>query len=41
LVDLYAAWHAAEPGGGHDRQVAEWKAKLEALPPELGKEAAK
>ncbi|MEW6249125.1 MAG: serine/threonine-protein kinase [Planctomycetota bacterium] len=30
LVELYAAWHAAEPGQGHDAQAAEWRAKLEA-----------
>jgi hypothetical protein len=28
LVGLYEAWHAAEPSGGHDKQAAEWKAKL-------------
>jgi tetratricopeptide (TPR) repeat protein len=29
LVDLYTAWHAAEPGKGYDAKAAEWKAKLE------------
>jgi hypothetical protein len=28
LAGLYEAWHAAEPSGGHDKQAAEWKAKL-------------
>jgi tetratricopeptide (TPR) repeat protein len=28
LVELYEAWHAAEPGRGHDQKAAEWKAKL-------------
>ncbi len=29
LVELYDAWHAAEPAGaGHDVQGAEWRAKL-------------
>jgi non-specific serine/threonine protein kinase/serine/threonine-protein kinase len=28
LIDLYTAWHAAEPGKGHDAKAAEWKAKL-------------
>jgi eukaryotic-like serine/threonine-protein kinase len=28
LVDLYTAWHAAEPGKGYDAKAAEWKAKL-------------
>jgi serine/threonine protein kinase/tetratricopeptide (TPR) repeat protein len=28
LVGLYEAWHAAEPGEGHDRHAAEWRAKL-------------
>jgi hypothetical protein len=32
LVALYEAWHAAEPGGGHEKQAAEWKAKLAAEP---------
>jgi serine/threonine protein kinase len=30
LVDLYAAWDAAEPGKGYDAKAAEWKAKLDA-----------
>ncbi|HEY3242489.1 MAG TPA: tetratricopeptide repeat protein, partial [Phycisphaerae bacterium] len=29
IVKLYEAWHAAEPGKGHDAQAAEWRAKLE------------
>ncbi|MCH7995301.1 MAG: tetratricopeptide repeat protein, partial [Planctomycetes bacterium] len=39
LVDLYDAWHAAEPGKGYDAKAAEWRAKLpkekaaEATPP--------
>jgi len=33
LVDLYEAWHAAEPAGGHDKQAAEWRAKLAVEPP--------
>ena len=27
-IELYEAWHAAEPGQGHDQQAAEWRAKL-------------
>ncbi|MEW6249419.1 MAG: serine/threonine-protein kinase [Planctomycetota bacterium] len=30
LVELYDAWHAAEPGQGHDAQAARWRAKLQA-----------
>jgi len=30
LVDLYTAWHAAEPGKGYDAKAAEWKTKLDA-----------
>jgi serine/threonine protein kinase len=33
LVQLYTAWHAAEPGKGYDVKAAEWKAKLEAMKP--------
>jgi len=29
LVDLYTAWHAAEPGKGYDAKAAEWQAKLD------------
>ncbi len=29
LIDLYDAWHAADPGAGHDAQAAEWRVKLE------------
>ena len=29
LVELYDAWHAAEPGKGHDSRAAEWGAKFE------------
>ena len=28
LVDLYEAWHAAEPGKGYDAKATEWRAKL-------------
>lgn len=28
IVDLYTAWHAAQPGKGHDAKAGEWKAKL-------------
>lgn len=28
LVDLYTAWHAAEPGKGYDAKAAEWKSEL-------------
>ncbi len=28
LIDLYDAWHGTEPDAGHDRQAAEWRAKL-------------
>ncbi|MBU0638545.1 MAG: serine/threonine-protein kinase [Planctomycetes bacterium] len=28
-VELYDAWHAAEPDKGHDTKAAEWRAKLE------------
>ena len=27
LADLYDAWHAAEPGNGHDAEAAEWREK--------------
>jgi len=27
LIALYDAWHAAEPGEGHDEAAAEWRAK--------------
>ncbi len=33
LVDLYTAWHAAQPGKGHDARAAEWQAKLGAPSP--------
>jgi serine/threonine protein kinase/Tfp pilus assembly protein PilF len=29
LVDLYDAWHEAEPERGHDAQAAQWRAKIE------------
>ncbi|MFC1573363.1 tetratricopeptide repeat protein [Candidatus Eisenbacteria bacterium] len=29
LVNLYEAWHSAEPGAGYDTKAAEWRAKLE------------
>jgi hypothetical protein len=28
LVDLYAAWDEADPGGGHAEQAAQWRARL-------------
>ncbi len=28
IVDLYAAWHEAEPDQGYDAQATEWRAKL-------------
>ena len=28
FAELYDAWHAAEPGRGHDAQAAEWRAEL-------------
>ena len=30
LVDLYAAWHDAEPAAGHDARAAAWQARLPA-----------
>ncbi len=30
LVDLYAAWHEADPGAGHDAAGAEWREQLDA-----------
>jgi hypothetical protein len=30
LIDLYTAWHTAEPGKGYDAKAAEWKARLDA-----------
>jgi len=33
LSDLYEAWAKAEPGKGHDAKAAEWKTKLDAMPP--------
>jgi non-specific serine/threonine protein kinase/serine/threonine-protein kinase len=33
LIDLYTAWHAAEPDNGYDLKAAEWRAKLEASAP--------
>jgi hypothetical protein len=32
LIDLYTAWHEAEPDAGHDAKAAEWRAKLETTP---------
>ena len=37
LVNLHEAWDTAEPGTGHDKQAAAWKAKLEAQPKEASK----
>ena len=31
LVDLYSAWHEADPGAGHDKSAAKWQGKLDAL----------
>ncbi len=31
IVDLYTAWHSAEPDKGYDTKAAEWKTKLDAL----------
>ncbi len=28
VIDLYNAWHAAEPGKGYADKAAEWRAKL-------------
>ncbi len=33
LIDLYAAWDAAESGKGHDAQRATWKATMDAAAP--------
>jgi len=30
-IELYDAWHAAEPGQGYDAKAAEWRAKLDEL----------
>lgn len=30
LIDLYTAWHAAEPGKGYDAKAAHWQATLDA-----------
>lgn len=32
-VRLYEAWDAAEPGYGHDRKAAEWRARLKTWQP--------
>ncbi len=32
LVDLYTAWHAAEPDKVYDAKAVEWKVKLDAIP---------
>jgi tetratricopeptide (TPR) repeat protein len=37
IVDLYTAWHAAQPGKGYEAKAAQWQAKLPketALPPQ-------
>jgi serine/threonine protein kinase/Tfp pilus assembly protein PilF len=31
LVELYDAWHVAEPHSGHDAQAAQWRSKLNEL----------
>jgi tetratricopeptide (TPR) repeat protein len=41
LVGLYQAWHAIEPGDGHDKEAAEWHAKLELAAPKVEKEPAR
>jgi len=28
LIELYDAWHAAEPNKGYDAKAAEWRGKL-------------
>jgi tetratricopeptide (TPR) repeat protein/predicted Ser/Thr protein kinase len=28
VIDLYTAWHAVDPAGGHDTKAAEWRARL-------------
>tara|TARA_R110000782_G_scaffold210192_1_gene298284 strand:+ start:2525 stop:5611 length:3087 start_codon:yes stop_codon:yes gene_type:complete len=28
VIDLYTAWHAVDPAGGHDAKAAEWRARL-------------
>ena len=28
MVDLYAAWNAAEPGQGYDAKAEQWRARL-------------
>ncbi len=33
IVNLYDAWHDAEPGKGYNANAAEWKAKLDAVAP--------
>jgi hypothetical protein len=30
LIELYDAWHEAEPGKGYDAKAADWQAKLPA-----------
>jgi len=40
IVDLYAAWNAAEPGKGYDAKAVEWKRKLDALGAEVVAPAA-
>ncbi|MFN0060606.1 MAG: tetratricopeptide repeat protein [Planctomycetota bacterium] len=31
LVACYKAWHAADPGAGHEQKAAAWQAKLQAI----------
>lgn len=31
IADFYSNWDQAEPGKGHDKRAAEWKAKLDAI----------
>ncbi len=38
VVDLYEAWHDAEPGQGYDAKANEWRAKLPQSPDRSGQE---
>ena len=35
LVELYEAWHTAEPNKAHDARAAEWRARLPSVQSEL------
>ena len=41
LVDLYSAWHVANPGKGYDAKAAEWRVKLDAATAEQTHPAVK